>query len=688
MTDSQFLRLQTIDRMIFGFVILFVISLTNSIFLNQIGYFGALLLIGLRFSITRKNQFTRNGLELAFLLFLAAELISALLSIDKAHAFQNFMKRLILVPIVYTIVHVADDKKKGELLLKFYLGAALITMIVYIIFAYEHFIARLYQLELKGPSPFQYVMTAGGLMSFSAIFFFALFVNEKTKLIYKLFYFSALAISIAGLIASFTRAAWLGAAAGILLIILIKRKWSFIIPIFVLLLFIIIFQKNESKIYNYSVKENELVQRSIDVTKGRASSVLVSGNIKIVADYEKGILAFENEKLIQNIPTVAPVLMVTHWKENYFIAYLLDSRILVLEKNIEGKLKTITTFTSPGNTKSVKVFNNILFIADQDSGLTIYKNPIRPNERIRIKEFEGITQFGMSDSLFAAYFRNKNLLKIFLVKNFLPDKILDSVKVDASVGLHWIKNSQLFFQSDQNLIQFETQVGKLVKRNIFDAKGIFKMQSVGSLIYASTVNGNIYKLIMLDNSNYKLERFAELGYSITDLFIDGDNLFAASVKRNRFATIFDPYHETNYERLNIWRIGFKIFSDHPLFGVGDIDLQRVYERYKDYFLKENFGHMHNNYVHFLVILGVFGFAAAMFLLLKVLQLHIKIYNAVKNEPLISSFALGSLSAFVGFLFSGLGEWNFGDQEIITLVWFTLGLNIAFYKNTSLNSMRK
>jgi hypothetical protein len=41
--------------------------------------------------------------------------------------------------------------------------------------------------------------------------------------------------------------------------------------------------------------------------------------------------------------------------------------------------------------------------------------------------------------------------------------------------------------------------------------------------------------------------------------------------------------------------------------------------------------------------------------------------------------LGALAAFIGFLFAGLGEWNFGDQEIVTMLWFTLGLNIAFYK---------
>lgn len=144
--------------------------------------------------------------------------------------------------------------------------------------------------------------------------------------------------------------------------------------------------------------------------------------------------------------------------------------------------------------------------------------------------------------------------------------------------------------------------------------------------------------------------------------------------------MFDPYHETNYERLNIWRVGFKIFKDYPVVGVGDIDLGNIYRRYKDEYLKENFGHLHNNFMQWLVTLGVFGFAAILFMLVNIFLLNIKIYRTVKDEPVASSFAIGALASFVGFIASGLGEYNFGDQEILTMVWFTIGLNLAFYFN--------
>ena len=42
-----------VDRVIFVFIIIFLLSLTNSIFVNQIGYYIALLLLIFKFVITK-----------------------------------------------------------------------------------------------------------------------------------------------------------------------------------------------------------------------------------------------------------------------------------------------------------------------------------------------------------------------------------------------------------------------------------------------------------------------------------------------------------------------------------------------------------------------------------------------------------------------------------------------------------
>ena len=61
-----------IDRLIYFFVIMFLSTLTNSIFFNQLGYYGALILILIKYYLNRQNPFTKTGLEIFILFYLLA----------------------------------------------------------------------------------------------------------------------------------------------------------------------------------------------------------------------------------------------------------------------------------------------------------------------------------------------------------------------------------------------------------------------------------------------------------------------------------------------------------------------------------------------------------------------------------------------------------------------------------------
>jgi len=680
MITKYFIGIKTIDKIILGLILLFAASLTNSIFVNQIGYFLPLFILTYLLIIKRENRFEKNGLELAFILYLTTELVSALFSADKGEAFKVFFKRLILIPVVYTIVAVANDSNKAKLIFKFYIGAALITMLLYIVIAYEHFIAQLYSLESKGPSPFQYVMTAGGLMSFTMIFFFALLVNEKTKIAIRFFYLFAFGIAAAGLFASYTRAAWLGGAAGILMIIILKRKWLILAPLIVILLAALFFFKSESKVYEYTYRDNKFVQTNAIKTDGRVIRVISEGDTLLIADYENGVVAYKDGKVIQRIETPAPVTQIRKWSDNYYLAYLVDTRIILLSKKEDGRFYSDKIFTSPGQTTYFKVLHGKFYIADRDSGLTVFQNPLNLSERITFKKLKGIASFDGDAAQFISFTPDDHRLKLYSCMDGLPVAVVDSSDTKSIYGLVWLDNNHLFFQGGKEFVQFIISNNKL--RKVVSQVLIGTIQLAFSIenIFACTLDGKILKSD-IDSSRVGLFKdITSLGYSPLDFIRSGDKFYTAFNKKNRLSSMYDPYHETNIERINIWRTGFKILADHPLFGVGDIDLGKPYAKYKDKYLKENFGHMHNNFVHLLVILGVVGFAVVMFMLFKIFQLHLKIYRTVKDIPFVSSYALGATAAYVGFLFSGLGEWNFGDQEIITMVWFTLGLNIAFYKS--------
>ncbi len=49
--------LKFIDSAIFIFIVIFLLSLSNSIFVNQVGYYGALLLILIKTAISKAKSF-------------------------------------------------------------------------------------------------------------------------------------------------------------------------------------------------------------------------------------------------------------------------------------------------------------------------------------------------------------------------------------------------------------------------------------------------------------------------------------------------------------------------------------------------------------------------------------------------------------------------------------------------------
>ncbi len=142
--------------------------------------------------------------------------------------------------------------------------------------------------------------------------------------------------------------------------------------------------------------------------------------------------------------------------------------------------------------------------------------------------------------------------------------------------------------------------------------------------------------------------------------------------KGRIYSIVDPNHRTNVTRVNMWRTGLRIIADHPIVGIGDIGTETVWNQYSDPGWQWE-GHLHNNLIMWFVTLGVIGFAALVALFVKIWLIVKKIEQRLRNDWFSGSLALGGLAALVGFHINGLFEWNFGDAEIITLIWAIIGL---------------
>jgi O-antigen ligase len=137
---------------------------------------------------------------------------------------------------------------------------------------------------------------------------------------------------------------------------------------------------------------------------------------------------------------------------------------------------------------------------------------------------------------------------------------------------------------------------------------------------------------------------------------------------------------TTVARFMMWQTGLKMFKDRPILGYGDIDLYKIYVLYRpDPPPNERIGHLHNNYIMWLVLFGVAGFIVLSLLFIRILYDEFLIFKEFRNEIFSGEISVSSLGIFFAFNINGLFDWNFGDAEVMTLFWFVLGLSYLLPK---------
>lgn len=154
-------------------------------------------------------------------------------------------------------------------------------------------------------------------------------------------------------------------------------------------------------------------------------------------------------------------------------------------------------------------------------------------------------------------------------------------------------------------------------------------------------------------------------------------LAAPSAAQDRMASVVNPWHPNNIERIYMWQAGLRMMQDSQFIGYGDSNLGKLIEKYRPAEAKERAGHLHNNFIMFGVILGIPGLLIVIALFIAIFKAE---WRALKSAPrddwLLWGTALGCVTVNVGFHVNGLFEWNFGDAEIAMLLWLTVGLALA------------
>jgi O-antigen ligase len=137
-------------------------------------------------------------------------------------------------------------------------------------------------------------------------------------------------------------------------------------------------------------------------------------------------------------------------------------------------------------------------------------------------------------------------------------------------------------------------------------------------------------------------------------------------------TMFDPTSPSVTERVYFWEAGVRMVHDAPWLGLGPGGVKRAYPDYKNPAARRpGTSHLHNNVVQIAAERGLLGLAAWLWVWAAFFWTAGRIYVRLGRRDDDASLVAGSLAGVAGFLVAGFFEYNFGDSEVIGLVWLVM-----------------
>lgn len=144
--------------------------------------------------------------------------------------------------------------------------------------------------------------------------------------------------------------------------------------------------------------------------------------------------------------------------------------------------------------------------------------------------------------------------------------------------------------------------------------------------------------------------------------------------RDRVASIFDPAHPRNVERLLIWEHGLELVRERPLTGTGLVIPSELLERevVTPDGVRRVHSHMHNSYLQIAVTMGIPALLVFAWLVVALFREAGRAarhtFRNLWEEGLVAAYP----AVLLALLANGLFEWNFGDSEVLGLFWLLTG----------------
>lgn len=156
-------------------------------------------------------------------------------------------------------------------------------------------------------------------------------------------------------------------------------------------------------------------------------------------------------------------------------------------------------------------------------------------------------------------------------------------------------------------------------------------------------------------------------------------LFVLHQKRN--VGFFDQKDDSIAWRQKIWREGFHLLTSSPRHLLVGVGMDSIKGHWREWGLFENgrlpMGHMHSDYLQIALERGVPALIAWLILLGAYARTLWRLRHRVPKENWIEKgIVLGALGGLVGFMLSGVVHYNWGDSEVVMILYLIMGFSLV------------
>ena len=145
--------------------------------------------------------------------------------------------------------------------------------------------------------------------------------------------------------------------------------------------------------------------------------------------------------------------------------------------------------------------------------------------------------------------------------------------------------------------------------------------------------------------------------------------------RERVRSMANPQDETIRDRVAMWRSGLAMIADHPVLGVGPGQVRAWYPHYRrPEAVRPSTGHLHNSPIQIAAERGLPALGVWVWLWVVFFREGGRVLGRLRpDQGRERALVSASLWGVGGFLVAGLFEHNFGDGEVVMLVYALMAI---------------